>query len=128
MTYSLVEYDHYPYCQDLCKLVEGAQVDNAITIDLGEVTSICRVLMPEQKFSNYDTEEKTYLSYDWYLDVNDPSYYGDSSIVLSRWFTDLTPLCGPEIASKYEYLGEVFGFNVFVSHEVGMPINAEAQE
>ena len=92
-----------------------------IILDNTAVDEICRILLPDTKISNYNSVDDIYISYDWYIATGERSYYGDSSIVVSQYYDDLTPVFGSEVASHYEFIGQVNGFNMFRSDEFCLP-------
>ncbi len=115
--------DKYWYCKDLCSYVKKQDVDNVIIVDEVEVATICRFLLPEMKFSNFSSETRTFSSADWYSEINRASYYGDSSIILTRYLFDIEPVFGEDKSSHYEYMGNVYGYQAFMSKDLGVPVD-----
>ena len=111
----------FGFCYGISDFIRAQNVDNVIILDNTEVDEICRILLPETKVSNYNSVDDEYISYDWYIATGDRSYYGDSSIVVSQYYDDLTPVFGSEVASHYEFIGQVNGFNMFRSDEFCLP-------
>ncbi|MBO7530974.1 MAG: hypothetical protein J6T50_04120, partial [Lachnospiraceae bacterium] len=123
---NLVSRNYYASCYEMCDFFRGQNVDNVIFIDSTPVEEICRLLLPEQKFSNYLSTENTFISYDWYKNTGSREYYGDSSIVVSVYYDDLIPVFGEEANEKYTYLGSVGPFKMFRADEFCIPLNDQA--
>ena len=111
----------FGYCYGISDFIRTQDVDNVIILDNTAVDEICRILLPDTKISNYNSVDDIYISYDWYIATGERSYYGDSSIVVSQYYDDLTPVFGSEVASHYEFIGQVNGFNMFRSDEFCLP-------
>ena len=118
---TLQEYNFYSYTFELCKLFQYYDVDNVITLDQSDVCEICRVILPNQKISNYSTEDQNYFSRDYYIDVDSASWYGNSSLIATAYYDDLASIFGEDIASEYEFVGQYYEFNLFVSNTLGAP-------
>lgn len=114
--------NYFGFCYGICDFIKTQNVDNVIILDNTEVDEVCRVLLPDVKFSNYNSEEKEFISYDWYIGTGEASYYGDSSIIMSQWYDDLTDVFGSEVASQYEFIGQVNGFNLFRCDHLCLPL------
>ena len=117
-----VTKNYFGFCYGICDFIKTQNVDNVIILDNTEVDEVCRVLLPDVKFSNYNSEEKEFISYDWYIGTGEASYYGDSSIIMSQWYDDLTDVFGSEVASQYEFIGQVNGFNLFRCDHLCLPL------
>jgi len=120
--YCIEVQDHYPYCADLCQIILDNEVDNAIFIDNTEADEICRIILPDQKISNYSTAEGKFVSHDYYYTVNEASFYGERSIIFSQYFDDISQVFGEEAGEKYQYIGNVAGFNMFITDEYCLPL------
>ena len=112
--------EHYGHAFEMCSRIEALNVDNVITIDNSGLAEVSRLILPNQKISNYSTEEQNYYGMDWYDTVDDSSYYGHSSIIIT-YSNDLNSLFGEQIASKYEYLETISDYYIFISDELGAP-------
>ena len=115
------EYNFYSYTFELCKIFQYYDVDNIITIDQPDVCEICRLILPEQKISNYSTEDHNYFSRDYYIDVDSASWYGNSSLIATAYYDDLSSIFGEDVASEYEFVGQYYEFNLFLSRTQGVP-------
>lgn len=113
----------FGYCYGICDFIETQNVDNVIILDNTAVDEICRILLPDTKVSNYNSVDDTYISYDWYTTTGERSYYGDSSIIVTQYRDDLEPVFGSEVASHYEFIGQINGFNLFRSDEFCLPLD-----
>ena len=120
---NLVLRNYFASCYDMCVFFLEQNVDNVIFLDNTPTEEICRVLLPEQKFSNYVSPDKNFVSYDWYKNTGSREYYGDSSIVVSQYYDDLTPVFGEEVNEKYIYLGSVGSYKMFRSDDFCIPLN-----
>jgi hypothetical protein len=118
-----VTKDYFGFCYGICDYLKEQNVDNVIILDNSEVEEICRALLRDVKFSNYNSVDGVFISHDWYTTTGEASYYGDSSIIVSQYYDDLEPVFGSEVASHYEFLGEVNGFNLYRSDEFCLPLN-----
>ena len=118
-----VTKDYFGFCYGICDFIREQNVDNVIILDNSEVDEICRVILRDVKFSNYNSVDGIFTSYDWYTTTGEASYYGDRSIIVSQYYEDLEPVFGSEVASHYEFLGQVNGFNLFRSDEFCLPLN-----
>ena len=113
----------YGYCYALSDFIRAQNVDNVIMIDNSEADEICRLfLIEDTQVANYLSEDGTFISYDWYTYTGERSYYGDTSIIVTDTYDDLTPLFGEEAASKYVYLGQIDSFFLFRADEFCLPI------
>ena len=113
----------FGYCYGICDFIETQNVDNVIILDNTAIDEICRILLPDTKVSNYNSVDDTYISYDWYTTTGERSYYGDSSIIVTQYRDDLEPVFGSEVASHYEFIGQINGFNLFRSDEFCLPLD-----
>ena len=118
--YLLTVQDHYGFCFGICDYFEKYDVDNIIVINDPGMAEVCRVILPEEKISNYTREYNNYSGMDWYKSVDKASYYGNSSIIATVE-TDLSPIFGEDVASKYTYETTIGDYNIFVSYELGVP-------
>ncbi len=118
-----VTKDYFGFCYGICDYIREQNVDNVIILDNSEVEEICRVLLRDVQFSNYNSVDGVFISHDWYTTTGERSYYGDSSIIVSQYYDDLEPVFGSEVASHYESLGQVNGFNLFRADEFCLPLN-----
>ena len=118
-----VTKDYFGFCYGICDYIREQNVDNVIILDNTEVEEICRVLLRDVQFSNYNSVDDIFISHDWYTTTGERSYYGDTSIIVSQYYDDLTEVFGSEVASHYESLGQVNGFNLFRADEFCLPLN-----
>ena len=118
-----VTKDYFGFCYGICDYIREQNVDNVIILDNSEVEEICRVLLRDVQFSNYNSVDGIFISHDWYTTTGERSYYGDTSIIVSQYYDDLTEVFGSEVASHYESLGQVNGFNLFRADEFCLPLN-----
>ncbi len=115
--------NYYGFCYGICDFIKTQNIDNVIILDNNEAEEICRVLLPDVKVSNYDSQEHRFVSYGWYDTTGDASYYGESSIIITQWRDDLTEVFGSEAASNYEFIGQVNGFNLFRCDHFCLPLD-----
>ncbi len=114
--------NYYGFCYGICDFIKTQNVDNVIVLDNNEAEEIIRVLLPDVKVSNYNSQDGEFISCDWYDTTGDASYYGDSSIILTQWRDDLSEVFGSETASNYEFIGQINGFNLFRSDVFCLPL------
>ncbi len=118
-----VTKNYYGFCYGICDFIKTQNVDNVIVLDNTEVDEICRILLPDVRISNYNSVDMEYVSYDWYTTTGEASYYGDTSIIMSQYYDDLEPVFGSEVASNYEFIGQINGFNMFRSDVFCLPLD-----
>lgn len=118
-----VTKDYFGFCYGICDFIREQNVDNVIILDNSAVEETCRVILRDVKFSNYNSVDGVFLSEDWYTTTDERSYYGDTSIIVTQYRDDLEPVFGSEVASHYEFIGEVNGFNLFRADEFCLPLD-----
>lgn len=114
--------DRFGFCSDLCEYFASSGVDNVIFIDNTSVEEICRLTLPDMKFSNYQSDSCKFISYDWYKTTGERAYYGDSSLIVTQQYDSVEPIFGKESASHYEHVADIAGFKIFRSGEFCLPL------
>ena len=122
MRFSMDKHNTFGYTQELCTIFEEQNTDNVIFVDQSELEEICRVLSPNRQFSNYSTKSESFISYDWYIATDEPSYYGKTALIVTdEEIASVAKVFGDYEANKYEYIGCVENLNIYRTDDFVFP-------
>ncbi|GEM_PF-5423763 len=108
-----IEYrNEFQHCYDMCNCFKEQDVDNVIFVDNTASEEVCRILMPEQKFSNYSLGLMDFESHDWYTYTGEASYYGTSVIIVASGQDNVDEIFA-DSGDNYENIGNIAGYNMY---------------